>query len=228
MTAADLDRLQRRRAGSSSAAVSSGRRAAIEARLNSAGVRPPDTTYGISSDLTGAARAAAIEMWDLLEERYGLSEARCAGAPHVSYIVGGARETDALAARLAAVASRIAPVDIEIDGLGIFDGLGPALFLRVRRTERLRQDHALVLEAARDGFSTIWPYYLADAWTPHVTLALRDLAPGDLPAIRADLDRRPTRLPARLERLDLVHVVFPRHVYVGRFRLAPPPGCAAP
>jgi len=186
--------------------------------------RPPDTTYGISSDLTGEACAEATALWDHLERTYGLSEARAAGHPHVSYLIGevagGAMGVEALAASLAEVTPRIAPLEIEIAGVGLFDGPAPALYLRVVRSEPLRSAHAAVLEATRDAFTSIWPHYLPDAWTPHVTLALRDLAPERLTTVRADLEDRVRPVRTRLETIDVVHVVFPRHVYLGGFALA--------
>lgn len=80
-------------------------------------MRPPETTYGICSSLTGEARDAATALWDHLERRYGLVEARAALDPHVSYLVGeiagGPAQAEALAARVAAAASRIAPFGVE-------------------------------------------------------------------------------------------------------------------
>jgi hypothetical protein len=40
--------------------------------------------------------------------------------------------------------------------------------------------------------------------------------------VLADLGRRPTRLATRLDSLDLVHVVLPRHLYLGRWALGGP------
>lgn len=54
----------------------------------------------------------------------------------------------------------------------------------------------------------------------HVTLALRDLTPKRLTTVRADLEGRARSVRTRLETVDVVHVVFPRHVYLGRFALA--------
>lgn len=183
--------------------------------------RPPDTTYGICSDLRGGeAQAAATTLWDHLERRYGLAEARAAIRPHVSYLVGevtgGPVQVEALSTRVAAAASGIAPVEIEIGGVGVFDGPAPALYLRVVRSEPLLRTHAAILGATRDAFTSIWPYYLPDAWTPHVTLALRDLAPDCVADVRADLEARARERGTRLEAVDFVHVVFPRHVYLGR------------
>ena len=186
-----------------------------------ADARPPDTTYGICSDLGGEAQAAATTLWDHLERVYGLSEVRAAVHPHVSYLVGdmigGAAGVEALGSRVAAAAARIAPFEVELDGLAVFEGPAPTLYLRVVPSALLRRVHAAVLEATRDAFTSIWPYYLPDAWTPHVTLALRDLAPERLTAVRADLGARTRPLPSRLETVDVVHVVFPRHAYLGRW-----------
>jgi 2'-5' RNA ligase len=173
-----------------------------------------NTNHALSSDLTGEARAGCQALWDDLERKYGLREARAAVRPHVTYVVGCCENPDALAAVLPAAASRIAAFDIEIDGVGVFEGPQPVVFLKPVKSAALEQAHEVIAEAMREAGLALWPYYEADAWVPHVTLALKDLRSELLPAVLAELHRTRTRYLTRLEAVDLVHVVMPEHVHL--------------
>lgn len=181
---------------------------------------PSRDTYGICSVLTGAAHAAAMAMWDHLERRHGLREVRAALHPHVTYLLGEASRPHALGAALTPAAAAIGPTTVDIDGLGVFDGPRPVIFLRVVRSPTLLDIHSRLLDATRALWESVSAHYLTEVWTPHVTLALRDLAPGQVRAVLADLRQRPVRVTTRLDSLDLVHVVFPRHLSLGRWVLA--------
>jgi 2'-5' RNA ligase len=108
---------------------------------------------------------------------------------------------------------------VDIDGAGVFDGPQPVVFLPVVKGPALVDAHARIMEATQDRWERVWPHYLPDAWCPHVTLALRDLAPEHLAGVLADLRGRMTRLTTRLDSLDLVHVVLPQHRYLRRWAL---------
>lgn len=181
--------------------------------------------YGICSDLTGDASSNALAMWDLLERRHGLREVRAALRPHLSYLVGESSQSGALGAALARAAAAIGPVTVNIDGLGVFDGPQPVVFLRVVRSPALLEIHSRLLDATRALWESVSPHYVTEAWSPHVTLGLRDLAPGQVGAVLADLRQRSVRFTTRLDSFNLVHVVFPHHFCLGRWELGgtPPP-----
>src|SRR4051794_24661476 len=93
--------------------------------------------YAISSDLTGAALDAVFALWDELEVRFGMREARTAGRPHVTYVVGEPGEPELLLAAAAQAARRIEPFTLELDGVGVFEGESPVVYLRVVRHREL-------------------------------------------------------------------------------------------
>jgi 2'-5' RNA ligase len=180
---------------------------------------PSPRTYGISSDLAGEGAAIAHAMWDRLEARFGLRAMRAAASPHVSFLVGESDAPAELGRAVAAIAPAIDPLAVDITGVAVFDGPSPVLYLAVARSPALVETQARLLEATRHLWAEIWPHYLPRAWTPHITLALRDLDASRLGDVLADLGEHPARVPARLERLQLVQVVLPRHGPVQEFPL---------
>jgi 2'-5' RNA ligase len=176
-------------------------------------------TYGVSSDLTGEAYAAARSMWDGLERRYGLRAARAAIHPHITYVVGECPRPQSLVAALAGVAAALPAFETEIDGFGIFDGPSPVVYLRVLKNPPLIHAYQTICQSMQNAGLTIWDHYQEQSWTPHVTLALRDLPADLLPLVLADLQTRPARFTTRLEVVNLVHVVQPEHVYLATLPL---------
>jgi 2'-5' RNA ligase len=180
---------------------------------------PSEQTYGICSVLTGEAASATQALWDHLERHHGLRAVKAAIHPHLSYVVGECSRPGALAAALADAAPGMAPLTVDVDGAGVFDGPQPVVFLRVVKGPALVDAHARIMEATQDRWERVWPHYFSDTWCPHITLALGDIAPESLSTVIADLRGRVTRFMTRLDSLDLAHVVRPRHDYLGRWGL---------
>lgn len=177
--------------------------------------------YAVVSPLGGEARTEVLAIWDILETRFGVREARGAQHPHLTYLVGEGTDPQALAARLAATADATAPLTIVLDGLGMFPGPRPVLFMRVVRSAELLAAYERVASAGRSGGLTLWPHYTVQTWVPHVTLALRDLPPPDVPLILAELGRRRQRFLASIGDVRLVRVEQPLSAseYIGTFPL---------
>src|SRR5262245_38907135 len=180
---------------------------------------PSPRTYGICCDVRGEAGATALALWDHLTSAYGLREARAAGRPHVSYLVGESDRPAALTAAMADAGPGLAPLSVTLSGVAAFDGPAPVVYLAVEASAALRAAHGRFLAATRHAWARVWPHYLEHAWTPHVTLALRDLPRERLGEVLADLRARFTPCRARLAHLDLVHVILPVHVYRARVAL---------
>lgn len=120
-------------------------------------------------------------LWEELEHDFGVRDTRHRVPwPHTS--LHGA-ETYAIAevdARLRELAGRIAPFVVHADGLGIFAGPLPVLYVRVQRNNALNALHDAVWEAVGAHAKTLSPYYAPDRWAAHITLAQLDITPQTL------------------------------------------------
>ena len=183
---------------------------------------PSPRTYGICSELADEAGRTALGLWDHLEARYGLRQVRAAARPHVSYLVGESDRASDLAAALADVAPGLSSFIVTLSGVRAFDGPEPVVYLAVDAGPALTAAHRALLRATQPLWSRIWPHYLPGAWTPHVTLALRDLPRERLGEVLADLRDRTAPHSARLAHLDLVHVILPTHVRRARAPMGEP------
>jgi 2'-5' RNA ligase len=177
--------------------------------------------YAVVSPLGGEALDEVMAIWDLLDRRFGLRAAQEALYPHITFFVGEGGDLPLLRQCVAEAASRERPLPITLDGLGHFPLPTPVLFLRAVHSRALARLHADVLDAARCAGTSLWPHYAPATWIPHVTLALRDLRPDNVPGVFAALRGRRTHLRTVLGDLQLVRVRRPLadSEYVGVFPL---------
>ncbi|MEM8535060.1 MAG: 2'-5' RNA ligase family protein [Chloroflexota bacterium] len=172
------------------------------------------TTYGVSSDLTGNAYDAVMVLWRHLEHRYDLRMAQAAIRPHVTYVVGECRKPRALAKTLDQLALQIEPHEVHIDGVDVFEGRYPVIFLKVVRTAYLEQVHRQLYDAMKEAGLNVRKEYQPEHWVPHVTLAFQDVSPQSIAPILEDLATLSYHVKSRLASVDLVHVTKPRHTYM--------------
>src|SRR5262249_21259931 len=95
-----------------------------------------------------------------------------------------------LRAALQQVARQTAPFEVETDGVGIFTGPSPVLYLPVVRSPILTEIHQQLWQALGPIGGGITPVYGHEHWIPHITLAQGDLTHAHLPAVMPLLSGR--------------------------------------
>ncbi|NOK61896.1 MAG: hypothetical protein GFH27_549289n409 [Chloroflexi bacterium AL-W] len=173
-----------------------------------------NTVYGVSSDLTGNAYDAVMVLWRYLENHYGLRMVQAAIRPHMTYVVGECRKPRALATKLDEIAFKIEPHEIHIDGIDVFEGPHPVVFLKVAKTAYLEQVYHQLHDAMTEAGMSVQKQYQPAQWVPHVTLAFRDVPPQSLTPIVQELAALSYHVKSRLASVDLIHVTKPRHTYM--------------
>lgn len=136
------------------------------------------------------------QLWDELETRFGVRGVRNAPFPHVSLL--GFHEYDAaqLPSRLNRVARRQSRFRVHAHGYGFFCGQTTedlTLHIPLVRSEDLSAFHSLVRHELADAGLLGDGFYEPQNWSPHVTLADRDLTPDLLGEIVQWLATRPHR-----------------------------------
>lgn len=118
-----------------------------------------------------------LGMWESMEREFGVPRGYPGAVPHLTFHIGN-HDTDTGAGPIVhRVARETPPLTVFTAGLGVFGSEPPVVHLVVARSpavaslaERLRSS----LAAA--GFEGTDPYFAADRWIPHITIAHRNLA----------------------------------------------------
>ncbi len=125
--------------------------------------------------------------------------------PHFSYQVAEGFNLEALEARLAQEAARLAPITTRVSGVGIFPGPHPIIFLPVVRTLELSHLHHRLWEITKDTAHKPVSHYHATRWIPHITLAQKDVTPDTLPAVMRWLNNQTFDWEIRVDNLALIY-----------------------
>lgn len=149
------------------------------------------------------ARIAAL--WDELERDFGVREARShVPWPHLSLQGADEYAVAEVDARLRVLTAEATPITVAADGLGIFAGPQPVLYVPVQRTEALNRIHGELWRRLAPFSRGMSPYYAPERWAAHVTLAQWDIPPERLGAVISRLAARPLAWEMRLVALGLI------------------------
>lgn len=146
-----------------------------------------------------------LATWEELEREFSVRVAReRVPWPHVTFQGADAYDLPEVEALLRAVAREVAPLVVPSDGLGIFAGPQPVLYVPVQRVDGLNRLHTRLWDALAPLSRGVSPYYAPERWAAHVTLAQWDIPPDRLGMIVSRLAARPLAWEMRLVALGLV------------------------
>jgi 2'-5' RNA ligase len=123
------------------------------------------------------------QLWDGLEERFGLSFIRATPIPHFSWQIGDGYQGEAILPQLSQLTRSLKPFEVRVRGVEIFASELPVVYLKVLRTAHLRAIHRKLWSVLTPFTDQPNRYYAPGIWRPHVTLALNDLTSTDLPEV---------------------------------------------
>ena len=148
------------------------------------------TLSGVVSTFDAAAYLKVRAVWRELHDRFGLAILQEGLVPHFSWHIAEEYDLDGLDQKLAELSAQIAPFDIHTNGLGVFTGENPVLYLTIVKDAALMALHRTIWQACEAFAQGSSPFYAEQSWIPHVTLASADLQQENLPEILRSLVER--------------------------------------
>lgn len=119
--------------------------------------------------------ASKVErLWEMLATELELVGVQRTPIPHLSWDVFLDANVAGLEGALERRARGMNPLTLELNGLGIFPGADPVLYLNVLKNAHLLELHGSIHEDLTRVVQGRSPLYAPDRWAPHVTLAAHD------------------------------------------------------
>jgi 2'-5' RNA ligase len=132
-----------------------------------------------------------IQLWEELKSQFDVrATSEHVPFPHFTYQGAISYKAARLRAALKRTARATDPFEVETDGVGIFTGPSPVLYLPIVRSPVLTRIHQQVWRALQPISIGITPIYGPEHWIPHITLAQGDLTPAHLPGLMQLLSAR--------------------------------------
>ena len=138
-----------------------------------------------------------------LETKFGLDDVQDTPDPHLTYLLIGTRRLADLKDVLREVAVTTPPFSAYTTGLGVFPGPNPVIYVPVLRSNDLNQLHQRVLDVTAP-FCKPSPYFGADRWLPHLSLALHDTTPDLLGPVLRHLNEETYNLRLNVNNLAIL------------------------
>lgn len=143
--------------------------------------------HGIVSLLPQPFYSQVEDLWNQLEENFGLNGIRVTPFPHFSWQGAEAYDEPALEEVLKRHAKHTTPFTVHTTGLGVFSGNQPVLFIPVVKSPQLADFHRSIWEDLAATGTIISQYYNPDNWVPHISLAYADITPEKIGAVMESL-----------------------------------------
>lgn len=131
-----------------------------------------------------------LQIWDDLEEQFGLKYIRITPIPHFTWQLGEGYHDEEAISILHDLTLHLEPFEIRTRGLNVFPAASPVLFIEVWKTLKLTKLHALVWNQLAPLTFEPSPLYDVQSWHPHITLAMEDLGWDRLDEVTATLQQR--------------------------------------
>lgn len=161
------------------------------------------TFYGIVTLLREKRNPQVFRAWKELVDECGLPAENLSPVPHFTWHVCKGYDLEAAQVVLEQFAQKTRVFRVQVNGLGLFTGAEPVLFLPVMKKIRMIYLHRrLWKQMASLSFEPL-EYYTPDNWIPHVTIAFGDLPPGRLSCAIERLVYRQIRLEIPVDHLAL-------------------------
>ncbi|MBC3538180.1 2'-5' RNA ligase family protein [Rufibacter sp. H-1] len=112
-----------------------------------------------------------------LEREFGLKEVQKTPFPHITWLTVNDGSLPNLQRTLGHAAGICCRFRITTNGLGIFPGEKPVLYIPILRTSKVNQFHRQLHKAVCLISQEISAYYHPEVWVPHLSLALGDTTP---------------------------------------------------
>lgn len=134
--------------------------------------------YAIVSLLDREENAQVIEYWKYLENACGLLGVKTTPIPHFSWMVAQFIDLELIRPPLEQIKTISSCFNTTLDGLGLFTGLRPIVYLPVIKTYEMANFHQSLFTALTPCCVSVSSLYSPELWLPHVTLAYGDVNAG--------------------------------------------------
>jgi 2'-5' RNA ligase len=179
--------------------------------------------YGLVALLDPGSHARVEALWEELRTRFGVRGLSLTPVPHFSFHVAGSYDFDALTQIAAAATAAIPAFNARTNGLGIFTGEQPVLYIPVTRTPALTLLHRRLWDVLTAVAINPVMFYHPDQWRPHITLAHGDVDHDTLAEIIRLLSARSFLWDVRVDTLAVLAAnETPERTIAARFPLRPP------
>lgn len=179
--------------------------------------------HGIVSLLDNDHNQLVEELWAKLEREFSVRGVYVTPYPHFSYHVAQDYDVDKIEPVLQRITSNITTFKVRTNGLGIFSGASPVLYIPVVRSLELTELHQELWDHISPTSTGGQQYYHPEQWMPHITIGFGDISKDKLAQIIPFLAERDCRWEITVNNIALIYDTGIQQVLNYRFDITHEP-----
>lgn len=126
-------------------------------------------------------------LWEMLQEKCGYGGIESAPYPHFSWLIAQDFDWSTLEESMKEIAAETRPFTVRTNGLGIFSGFYPVIYIPLVRTKAMSALHQKIWERTQEIGTNIVSYYTPQNWVPHITLAYEGITQENISCAMQEL-----------------------------------------
>lgn len=175
--------------------------------------------HGIVSILNEPHHEKVLELWRQMKRQFGVGRPEATAVPHFSYHIAPTYDLVAVKQILQETAVSTHPFTVQTEGLGIFTGENPVLYIPVTCNPALMALHNILWPRLQAVSQDAPNYYAPTNWFPHITLGHGDITPENLGSIVTWLNSQSLAWSLQVDNLDVLHDDGNRHIPIHQVKL---------
>jgi 2'-5' RNA ligase len=144
------------------------------------------------------------QIWQNLQEKFGLRGIYVTPYPHFSWQIASQYPEDQVESAMNELAHNLKPFTVHTTGLGVFTGGEPVIFIPVVKDAQLVNIHRTIWEKISPIGVQTNPLYNPDHWVPHITIAHQDVTPENIGGVMQLLAFQSFNWEIRVDNLTLI------------------------
>lgn len=141
--------------------------------------RYDDQVQAVIALLDDEYTAKVKQVWEFLHTECQLAPVDPSHFPHFTFHIAESYAAGQLDARMRALTAKLPPCRVQTNGLGIFTGVAPVVYMPLIARQRMLELHRTVWHETAPLGKKVSSYYQPDRWMPHITLAHEALSAED-------------------------------------------------
>ncbi len=124
-----------------------------------------------------------LKIWKELNVLFGLNRVQSTLYPHVTWIISKSCDEYEIIKWLENERKKHFSFNIKTNGIGIFTGKRPAIYIQIKQNEQLIKFQKHLYNKYNPEAEDIKKLYLPENWIPHISLAIEDVNGNNISSV---------------------------------------------
>jgi hypothetical protein len=176
---------------------------------------------GIITRLPSFFETEIQNVWNDFQHQIGISRIKTTSFPHLTWVIAKHTDEDLVDHQLNIFRKKITPFVFSTNGIGVFTGKRPAVYIQIKPDIRLLAFQNQLYDLFSDHSEGLKKFYAPDRWIPHISVAIEDIDTSNIGRVMEYLLPKSFKHDIRIEYFTLVRKELGKNMEIVRaYRLS--------